>query len=72
VSVIRDDYVRQLRESAERSGRKLTLTTEEIAAIVTVIELAEEHPPHDEHWDTAERHGPHLHKRLANWLKEQL
>lgn len=48
------------------------MTPAELAAVATVLELLEKHPPKDESWDRAERDGPGLEKRLRAWLKEQL
>ena len=50
----------------------MKLTPGELAAVATVMGLLEKHPPKDESWDTAERHGPKLRARLTSWLKEQL
>ena len=51
---------------------KPKLTPDEIQAVGIVIGLVGKDPPNDDLWDTAEKHGPHLVKRLNDWLKEQL
>lgn len=48
------------------------MTPQQLAAVATVLELLEDNPPKAELWDTAERDGPPLHKRLRSWLKEQI